>query len=458
MVKNILSAVIFSVISFLYGCASVPIPGFSHDPYEGLSQLEKDNLQLREWNKVRVRNENLENYLYGVLAELFGEQQLKDYGIRVALIADPNPGASVSADGLVIWYLGNFQYLDSEDEVAAMLAHEMTHLVAGHHETTESESFSDKLMAAGETAAVFSGAGSAAELWVAASSVRWASDSVLFPSFTREEETEADIEAARLLVAAGYNADAVRVILGKLRDFYGDRSEFEAQKVVHFVGQNADGSSHYRIDLGAALNNLTGYVQNQWGQEYESFTERESAVRTTLMTEFPERKRGEFSVSAYKDVIGSGKTKEWLAAHQRGFEVLTLDLTDAQSFEKFKSLAQKMIGDPLTSVIFDYDILFNAALRNGLDGSAQTLGVELINSNVATLSHYLMVGNYRRQHRDYKQAIAVFSLADAAFSSEQDKILLPLILATKDDAGIPQGNTAIRCLDPTVMMACLKRK
>src|SRR5690554_5878316 len=152
----------------LSGCAGMPVPGMSSDPYEGLSQQEVDNLLLREKNMLRVFNPELEAYLYRVFTKLYGEDELQAKNIRIALVSVADPGASVMEDGMVVWYLGTFDYLKSEDEIAAILAHEMTHLVEGHHESSNTGSLMDKLMAAGETAALFSGAGSAVELWAAA--------------------------------------------------------------------------------------------------------------------------------------------------------------------------------------------------------------------------------------------------------------------------------------------------
>lgn len=460
MIRKCFAAVVVSVVVMMAGCAGMPLPGLAVDPYEGLSQLKKDNLQLRELNKIRVHNNELEAYLAGVLAELYSSDLLTEKNIRIALVADQNPGAAVWPDGLIIWNLGSFWALESEDEVAAMLAHEMTHLTAGHHETSATSSLVDRLMAAGETAVVFSGAGSIAELLVATDSVRWASDSVLFPSFTREEETEADMEAARVLVSAGYNADAVRIILGKLREFYGDKKEFVAQKMLHITEeqQGSTTKTNFKIDTEAVIGSLKGYVQNRWGQQYDSFTERESAVRNVLMAEYPQRPRGQFLSMTYKSVVERKETKSWLGAHKTGFEAAAIDIEDEKDFQTFRSTVQNLMADTQTSEVFDYHMLLNVAMRNEMAEQVARIGLHLISLEQATLEHYLLVGSYQRNSSEYERALAIFEIADNTFSSSHDQTLVPLILATKDDAGISQGSTALRCLDPSLTMACMKRK
>lgn len=445
----------------LSGCAGMPVPGVSSDPYEGLSQQEADNLTLREKNMLRVINPELEGYLYRVFTKLYGEGELQARNIRIALVSVADPGASVMEDGLVVWYLGTFDYLNSEDEIAAILAHEMTHLVEGHHASTNTSSVMDKLMAAGETAALFSGAGSAVELWAAANSARWASDSVLFPSFTRDQETQADIVAARTLVQAGYNADAVRTMLGALRSYYGDQKEFNAEKMFEVSTQELTNNGtkiNLNVDPDAILGNIKGFAESRWGQAYETYTEREGAVREMLMTDYPQRKRGQFMENTHKAVLQADGVKAWFEAHKLGFELMALEIRDQSDVSKFHQYVEKLEEDPLTTPVFDYEAILNAALKNNQGKIVSNMSASLMNAEQALFDHYMKYGSYQRQVGKYEQALAAYNAADEIFSSSMDRIIVPLILATKDDAGMKQGGTALRCLDPTLTMACLYRK
>lgn len=445
----------------LSGCAGMPVPGMSSDPYEGLSQQEADNLLLREKNMLRVFNPELEGYLYRVFTKLYGEDELQAKNIRIALVSVADPGASVMENGLVVWYLGTFDYLKSEDEIAAILAHEMTHLVEGHHESSNTGSLMDKLMAAGETAALFSGAGSAAELWAAASSARWASDSVLFPSFTRDQETQADIVAARTLVQAGYNADAVRTMLGTLRSFYGDQKEFHAKKMFHVSTQelaNNGTKINLNVDPDAILGNIKGFAESRWGQAYETYTEREGAVREMLMTEYPQRKRGQFMESTHNAVLQADSVKAWLGAHKLGFEFMAMEIRNQSDIAMFHQYVETLTEDPLTTPVFDHEAILNAALKNNQDTVVSNMTASLMNADQALFDHYIKYGSHQRQKGNYEQALAAFNAADEIFSSSMDSVIVPLVLATKDDAGMKQGATALRCLDPSLTMACLYRK
>lgn len=458
--RNVKTATALALmVLFVAGCANIPMPGKS-DPYESLSQEERDNLRLREVSKVRVDHPGIENYLSEVLTKLYDEEALAKHNTRIALIASPSPGAAVLPDGLVIWHLGTFDYLESEDEVAAVLAHEMTHLVAQHHETDSKGSFVGDVVDAGKAAIIFSDAGSARELITAADSLRWATDSVMFPAFTRDQETEADVEAARILVDAGYNADAVRVVLGTLRKYYGDQKEFVAQDMLKNEKVEDNGVEKTRVSLSteAVVGNLKGYVENTWGQAYESFTERESAVRTVLREEFPQRSRSQFRQDSLMQLLEAEETEAWLEAHRVGYELEALELTDDKALDEFRSMSEKLMADARTSELFDYDVLFKAALRNGLEQPARDAAEYLIKSNKAHFEHYLIYGNLKRQEKDYERALVAFNVADVTFSASQDRVILPLIIATKEEAGQELGHMIkLRCLDPTLTAACMQK-
>ena len=445
---------------FFAGCANIPIPGNS-DPYKNLSRNEQDDLKLREISKVRVENKQIEDYLEQILAKLYDKETLAKQDIRIALIASPAPGAAVLPSGLVLWHLGMFDYVESEDEIAAILAHEMAHLLQDHHATDQKGALVNDMISAGKAAVVFSDAGSAEELFTAADSLRWASDSVMFPSFTRDQETEADVEGARILVEADYNADAVRVILGTLRNYYGDQEEFVSQEIFGTEKVTENGEERTRIDFSAdtVVGNLKGYVENTWGQAYESFTEREAAVRSVLREEFPQRSRSQFIKDRYARIIKSDETKKWLDAYRSGYKLEAMEVTTDAELRDFQAMSERIISNGQTSEVFAYDALFKSALKNGLEQPATDAAAHLIRSNKALLEHYLVFGSLQRQNKNFEKALVAFSLADSTFSPKLDSTILPLIIATKKETGEDPGHLIkIRCMDPRLAAACAQSK
>jgi predicted Zn-dependent protease len=117
----------------------------------------------------------------------------------------------------IVLYNGLAQYLDSEDEFAAVLAHEMGHDIAGHYEKALINQGVGAVVAGAIFASVATAAGydsyqaqsdtqTAMQLGAALGSI----------SFSKEHEREADYIAAYLMTRAGYNPDAASTIWIKI--------------------------------------------------------------------------------------------------------------------------------------------------------------------------------------------------------------------------------------------------
>ncbi|WP_192497323.1 M48 family metallopeptidase [Halospina sp. K52047b] len=437
----------------LGGCASLGLEK-QRSPEE---QAAYDRIKLRETNMIRAEQQEVEAYLHDVAKRLYGEKKLEELDFRVALVSDPAPQAAVFPNGLLVWHVGTFDHLENEDEVAALIAHEVSHLTSKHHETDLSASVTDSLMGAGETVALFSGAGSAMELYLGTAGARWASNNVVFPSYSREQETEADLKAARTLAESGYNADALRTMLSKLRRYYGDQKEFVAKEVLK-PGDEEDKAFAFKIDMDAAVSNLGGYIQNQWGQAYYSFTERERVVRTLLMEEFPERERGVFEAAPYQQLKETPDVAAWLSEHELGFEIMNKAVRRQGELDETKELVSRLRQAEHVSDAFIYDSLMQLSLTNDATEGARNAAAHMIQSNQALLDHYVIYGALEREDNNPEKALQAYDIADEALTDEVDGTLLPQMLAARDEADISHGWLVVRCfMDPSITTACMRR-
>ena len=74
----------------------------------------------------------LDTYLNGVLAKLLAQSPVKSVPARVYVRASGDWAAKSTADANIYVALGALLRLDNEDEVAALLAHEASHVILGH--------------------------------------------------------------------------------------------------------------------------------------------------------------------------------------------------------------------------------------------------------------------------------------------------------------------------------------
>ena len=120
----------------------------------------------------------------------------------------------------IVMFDGLAQYLETEDEFAVVLAHEMAHDIAGHYEKSEQNRAVGGVIAG----MIFAGIASATNTYQY-NSYQAQSDmeatmklgqAIGDISFSKEHEIEADYIAAYILARAGYNPDAAGNVWIKL--------------------------------------------------------------------------------------------------------------------------------------------------------------------------------------------------------------------------------------------------
>lgn len=139
---------------------------------------------------------------------------LEDYSpCRFTVVYDPTDevNAYATEDGRVVVNEGLLRYLASEDEVAAVVGHEMGHHLAGHIEKGQINA------AVGQAVSMILVSALVVALGGDASAVNSSLDaagsvgaSVGHLSFSKEHEREADYIGAYLLARAGYDLDKAR--------------------------------------------------------------------------------------------------------------------------------------------------------------------------------------------------------------------------------------------------------
>ncbi len=135
---------------------------------------------------------------------------------RFEVVFDPSDEVNAYASGTdrIVIYEGLVKYLKTEDEVAAVIAHEMGHHIAGHIDKSQVNAGAGALVSAILYTAIMaaatggdvdpsvfnSGLDSSVQLGAAVGQL----------SYSKEHEREADYIAAYLLARAGYDLDRAR--------------------------------------------------------------------------------------------------------------------------------------------------------------------------------------------------------------------------------------------------------
>lgn len=158
-------------------------------------EFEEYEQGLRQ-SALLIRDDALNEYVRTSACRVAG-----DYcnDIRIYIIRNPNFNASMSANGVMQVWTGLLVRVTSEDELAAVLGHELAHYTQLH--SLERVRAIRKKMATGSVIDIFIGLPIGQLSAIA---------SVL--SFSREQETEADLLGAKFMAQSGYDPyAAVRV-------------------------------------------------------------------------------------------------------------------------------------------------------------------------------------------------------------------------------------------------------
>lgn len=142
-------------------------------------------------------------------------------------ILDTNEINALSAPGGFVFISRGFiNILSDEDTLAAVLAHEIGHIVKGHGVAAISQSnLTEALLIVGKEAAASQAGGVAGELTsLFGESVTDIAETLLTKGYSRSQEYEADEFAAELMIKAGYNPLALKSALEKLKQHSSEES------------------------------------------------------------------------------------------------------------------------------------------------------------------------------------------------------------------------------------------
>jgi predicted Zn-dependent protease len=177
----------------------------------------------------------LDAYLNGILGRLLEQSPVSGVPARVYVRASNEWSAKSTADANIYVSLGILLRLDSEDEVAALLAHEAAHVILGHANSDVVQKLQQRAIQlsalavdAQRVVAEAKGKGSTAD----AERVRSDEQSralllnaaLLSPSWTRGQERNADRLGTDLLVRAGYSPEGMASLLEKQQKFESERA------------------------------------------------------------------------------------------------------------------------------------------------------------------------------------------------------------------------------------------
>lgn len=198
---------ILAMLAGLCGCATTSLPSVSAKDFA----FEEDEKRL--WNRceeeeraiaksgVLYRDRGLESYLNDVARKLVSAEIIARIPFRILVVNNPYCNAFALPNGHVYVHTGILARMENEAQLATLLAHEMTHATHRHH-LREYRGARNKSVFLASTRSIIGGLPAIGELSRVLGEI---SAKASISGYSRELETEADMEGIKLVVKAGYD-------------------------------------------------------------------------------------------------------------------------------------------------------------------------------------------------------------------------------------------------------------
>jgi Zn-dependent protease with chaperone function len=281
---------------------------------------EKDLAQHRAEGLGFVRSAPVEQFLGSVRARLLDASRVTGVPGRVVILANPAFVAYSTADGNVFVSMGWLEYLENADEVAAILAHELSHVLLAHHSadvvstmqhksqaiqeivvSTKAAMSSSKTVSRGDTHGL-----SNAQLLVDLT------DKLALPAWNRRQEREADLLGVDLLVRAGYSPGAMVSLLEKLQAWEKRNTESDQA----FWGRLSQAAQR---NLGEAANVAYKGLVDAVSVSHPKTDERIEDTAQYLDRNYGERNLPGPSIGAWKAVATRADVAEMMRNYDLAF-------------------------------------------------------------------------------------------------------------------------------------------
>ena len=288
----------------------------------------------------------LNAYLNAIMAGLVAVSKRPHCRVTVWVTPHDAPQAVALDDGGVLITMGFLRNFKNEDEAAAVLAHELSHVLENHHASDAFVSSQDTFLrgldaanAAGSVLAKFvdpalsQGLQNASLLGGLAFNV---SEGLIAPAWTSDQEDEADLLGTDLLARAEYNPSAMAAIMDIIESQEVDLAEVEAERArvrnerLKAVALEAVRETNTN-DLWSIVQSVADVAQvaienapESASAEHRPAAERKADVSDYVRTHYRRERRRKFAEDAWQDHVARGSSAETFIRYRQATEARRL--------------------------------------------------------------------------------------------------------------------------------------
>jgi len=216
-IKNKIIA-IFTLTAFFFSAGLIAVPEAKSITIQEERELAKEFMEVVKARYPLIKDPIIVDYVNKVGHRILAAMPPQPYEYRFYVLKEDTYNAFATPAGNIFFNSGLFAALESEEELAGILGHEIAHVVCRHiSQRIENQKKIGMATLAGMVAGVLLGAGGAAEAASAVTVGSMAAGQTAALAYSRKDERQADQLGLEYLTQAGYGGEGLLTSLKKIR-------------------------------------------------------------------------------------------------------------------------------------------------------------------------------------------------------------------------------------------------
>jgi predicted Zn-dependent protease len=200
MLRKLIFLIILFIVLFCIGCVTNPITG--QDQFMLISEEQEIEIgskyapEVEKQSGGRIPDPKLQNYINNIGQRLASVSHRPNLDYQFTAVNDKSVNAFALPGGFIFITKGMLSKLQTESQLAGILSHEITHVVARHSAEVMSQQIGINILLSSVTSEKTpNGVLTAVDM----------THRILSLSYSREQERQADLGGLNYMVKAGYN-------------------------------------------------------------------------------------------------------------------------------------------------------------------------------------------------------------------------------------------------------------
>lgn len=442
--------------------------------------------EVRQQNLVAIPL--LQDYLNGIVQRLGRGWPGELPPLKVGLVDSYAFGPSADPYGNLFIPLGMLENVASEDEIAAMLAHEMSHVLLRHHDRRKAFIQQKETVTRLATLAILGATVADTRMDRLGTQVNFSqknpaetgktinrtilysalinsfSDNVWNTAWGRVQEDQADLLGADLLIRAGYAPRAASHSLQRLDDYQGKQTPLmttflqqrqlglsSAASKLDVDGVFREAQTLLNQGLLVGITTASDYLQ----RSHMSPMQRDKDLRQYLQREYQVERRARVERLRWLALRDDPRIKAAINAYRDAYGAnAALERKDLRSAQ---ALVERALSSPVANQPGIRRAAFNLHLAQGNRHLAAAALQAIDDWHLASPELYELAISVRLSNGDSQGALALIDQGEQNFGSEE-MFIVPRISAArqlKDQA--TQQRLGKKCLTyPSLKATCVK--